>query len=66
MVNDLIIRKKTESVGYDVVRSHEWLISSGTPLWSAQEDVDKLVTNKINLYYLIVFYTSYFVCNWQR
>ena len=32
----------TESMGYDVVRSYEWLILSETTSWSAQEDVDEL------------------------
>ena len=35
--------KTTESMGYDVVWSYEYLISPETTFMSAQEDVDELV-----------------------
>ena len=41
--HNLISWKKNESVGYDVVQSFKWLISSETISWYAQEDVDELV-----------------------
>ena len=42
-IHNLLPWKTTESVGYDVVRSYEWLISSETSSWSAQEYVETLV-----------------------
>ena len=42
-ISDLLPWKTTESMLYDVLRSHEWIISSETTSWSEQEYVDKLV-----------------------
>ena len=38
--------KTTNSVIYDIVQSYEWLFSSESTYWSAQEDFDKLVAKK--------------------
>ena len=42
-IHDFIPWKITESMGYDVVWSYEYIISSETISWSARKDVDKLV-----------------------
>ena len=40
---DLLSWKTTESAGYDIVQSYEWLILSETKSWYAEEDVDDFI-----------------------
>ena len=42
-IRDLLPWKTTASVGYDAVRSYEWLLLSETISWYSQEYIDKLL-----------------------
>ena len=55
-ISVLLLWKTTESVGYDVVRPYEQIISPEATSWSVQEDYDKLIgKNQLVVFYCCVY-----------